>query len=129
MFCLNCGGELESTGKFCGHCGFKLIHSRLQQGSPKECPKCGVVNSHDAAKCDCGHSFIVTNSTHPDMDVIVRQQSGLALFRLGALFALIAGSILLFITIGLTGISAIIFGGSVLVMVIGLARAHAARRK
>ena len=129
MFCLNCFCEIESSGKFCDHCGSKLLQSLSRKGPPKECPKCGIVNPHNAAKCDCGHRLIGTDSTHPEMEVIVRQQRGMALFRLGALFALIAGSILLFLTIGLTGFSVMVFAGSVLVMVVGLARTYAASRK
>ena len=27
--------------------------------SPKECPKCGIVNPPEAVKCDCGYSFVI----------------------------------------------------------------------
>lgn len=60
-YCGNCGGQLESGGSFCPHCGFdnsKVMMNTPQNSSSnaKFCGNCGHTLSSEAVYCDnCGH--------------------------------------------------------------------------
>ena len=42
MYCKNCGMKLENGAKFCGRCGTRLEHDKVER--MMKCPKCGAMH-------------------------------------------------------------------------------------
>lgn len=51
MYCVNCGKEVDSNAKFCGHCGRQITNRRC-------CTGCGAPNINNSEFCiQCGFHF------------------------------------------------------------------------
>ena len=63
MFCSNCGKEIESNAKFCGHCGMAIQSGNF-------CSKCDALNKSDAQFCiKCGTNLVHTQSSQVAQDI------------------------------------------------------------
>ncbi|EHJ07577.1 PrsW family glutamic-type intramembrane protease [Staphylococcus simiae] len=81
MNCLNCGGHVDSTDKFCQHCGHNLINDKnngdnitTEKIEEHHCPNCHVVVASNDKFCNnCGyhltHAFNDKNFNHSDEQV------------------------------------------------------------